>query len=108
VKSARRRLRRFVTSEPERDIHARLREYTRAFHPSFNGLHGDEATTATTCEQVKVFYRKVPTGSSCTMDHSAISYVFDPQGRLRLAVKHGQPAALLASDIETLLKEPRS
>jgi protein SCO1/2 len=42
------------------------------------------------------------------MDHSAISYVFDPQGRLRLAVKHRQPAASLASDIETLLKEPRS
>ncbi|MBN8493984.1 MAG: SCO family protein [Burkholderiales bacterium] len=98
----------FVTIDPERDTPALLREYTRAFHPSFVGLHGDEATTAATAAQFKVFYRKVPTGSSYTMDHSAISYVFDPQGRLRLAVKHEQPAASLAADIGQLLKEPRS
>lgn len=98
----------FVTIDPERDTPALLREYTRAFHPSFVGLHGDEATTAATAEQFKVFYRKVPTGSSYTMDHSAISYVFDPQGRLRLAVKHEQPAASLASDIGKLLQEARS
>lgn len=98
----------FVTIDPERDTPALLREYTRAFHPSFVGLHGDEAATAGTAKQFKVFYRKVPTGSSYTMDHSAISYVFDPKGRLRLAVKHEQPAASLASDIGRLLKEGRS
>jgi protein SCO1/2 len=98
----------FVTIDPERDTPALLREYTRAFHPSFVGLHGDEATTAAIAEQFKVFYRKVPTGSSYTMDHSAISYVFDPQGRLRLAVKHEQPADTLASDVGRLLKEGRS
>jgi protein SCO1/2 len=98
----------FVTIDPERDTPALLREYTRAFHPGFVGLHGDEASTAATAGQFKVFYRKVPTGSSYTMDHSAISYVFDPQGRLRLAVKHEQPAASLASDIGRLLKGDRS
>lgn len=95
----------FVTVDPERDSPAVLREYTRAFHPSFIGLHADLDTTAATAQTFKVFYQKVPTGSSYTMDHTATSYVFDPTGRLRLAVRHEQDAASLAADITRLLKE---
>jgi protein SCO1/2 len=95
----------FVTVDPERDVPAVLREYTRAFHPSFIGLHADLVTTEATAKAFKVFYRKVPTGSSYTMDHTATSYVFDPAGRLRLAVRHEQDAASVASDITRLLKE---
>jgi protein SCO1 len=95
----------FVTVDPERDTPAVLREYTRAFDPSFIGLHTDLATTASTAQAFKVFYRKVPTGGSYTMDHTATSYVFDPAGRLRLAVRHEQDAASLTADITRLLKE---
>ena len=95
----------FVTVDPERDSPAVLREYPRAFHPSFIGLHADLATTEATAKAFKVFYRKVPTGSSYTMDHTATSYVFDPTGRLRLAVRHEQDAASVAGDITRLLKE---
>lgn len=93
----------FVTVDPERDSPDVLREYPRAFHPSFIGLHADLATTEATAKAFKVFYRKVPTGSSYTMDHTATSYVFDPAGRLRLAVRHEQDAASLAGDIALLL-----
>lgn len=95
----------FVTVDPERDSPAVLREYTRAFHPSFIGLHADLDTTASTAQAFKVFYRKVPTGSSYTMDHTATSYVFDTAGRLRLAVRHEQDAASLAADIVRLQQE---
>lgn len=95
----------FVTVDPERDTPAVLREYTRAFDPSFIGLHADPATTASTAQTFKVFYRKVPTGASYTMDHTATSFVFDPAGRLRLAVRHEQDAASLYADIARLLKE---
>jgi protein SCO1/2 len=95
----------FVTVDPERDVPAVLREYPRAFHPSFIGLHADLATTEATAKAFKVFYRKVPTGSSYTIDHTATSYVFDPAGRLRLAVRHEQDAASVAGDITRLLKE---
>jgi protein SCO1/2 len=99
----------FVTIDPERDTPELLRAYTRAFDPGFIGLYGDAAiTTAATAEQFKVFYRKVPTGSSYTMDHSAISYVFESRGRLRLAVNYEQPAASLASDNGKFLQEARS
>ena len=52
----------FITVDPERDSPAVLREYPRAFHPSFIGLHADLATTEATAKTFKVFYRKVPTG----------------------------------------------
>jgi protein SCO1 len=95
----------FVTVDPERDTPEVLREYTRAFHPSFLGLHASLAETEATARDFRIFYRKVPTGSSYTMDHTAISYVFDPAGRLRLAVRHEQDATTLASDIRRLMKE---
>lgn len=95
----------FITVDPERDSPAVLREYPRAFHPSFIGLYADLATTEATAKAFKIFYRKVPTGSSYTIDHSTTSYVFDPAGRLRLAVRHEQDAASVAADITRLLKE---
>jgi protein SCO1 len=41
------------------------------------------------------------------MDHTATSYVFDPTGRLRLAVSHIMPADLIAEDIRSLLRTTR-
>jgi protein SCO1/2 len=37
------------------------------------------------------------------VDHTAGSYIFDPQGRLRLFVRHGQSADKIAADIKQLL-----
>ena len=93
----------FVTIDPERDTPAMLREYTRAFHPSFLGLSADLATTAAVAKDFRIFYQKVPTGGSYTMDHTAITYAFDPQGRLRLAIKHAQTADSVAADVRLLL-----
>jgi protein SCO1/2 len=38
------------------------------------------------------------------MDHTAGSYVFDPQGRIRLFIRHGQGAAPIAHDLKLLLQ----
>ncbi len=93
----------FVTVDPERDTGPVIREYTAAFDPTFLGLHGDAKRTRETADEFKVYYKKVPTGGSYTMDHSALSYVFDPQGHLRLALRHEQDAADYAHDIALLL-----
>jgi protein SCO1 len=94
-----------VTVDPERDTPDVLRDYVKAFDPSFVALRGDEATTAATAKEFKVFFQKVPTSSSYTMDHTAVTYVFDPKGRLRLALRHEQSAADVAGDFKTLLSE---
>jgi protein SCO1/2 len=93
----------FITLDPERDLPPVIREYTAAFAPDFLGLYASLEKTQETAAAFRVYYRKVATGSSYTIDHSAISYVYDPEGRLRLAVKHEVAAEALAADIRTLL-----
>jgi protein SCO1/2 len=96
----------FVTIDPERDTQALLAQYIPAFDPHFLGLYGDQAATEKTAKEFKVFYQKVPgkTPGSYTMDHTAGSYVFDPQGRIRLFIRHGQGAAPIAHDLKLLLQ----
>ena len=97
----------FVTVDPERDTPALLREYMRAFDPSFLGLYADPTTTAQTAREFKVYYAKVPTPSGYTIDHSAITYAFDAAGRLRLAIKHEQSVQSVSADVKRLLAVPR-
>lgn len=95
----------FVTLDPVRDTPEVLAEYVKAFHPSFIGLHGDEATTAAVARDFKVFYAKQAgsTAGSYSIDHSTGSYAFDPQGRLRLLVRHGETPDNVAADLKLLL-----
>jgi protein SCO1 len=94
----------FVTVDPERDTQPVLAQYVPAFDPSFVGLRGDATATAKVAKDFKVFYQKVPGSKpdNYSVDHTAGSYVFDPQGRLRLFVRHGN-AANLVSDLQALL-----
>ena len=94
----------FVTVDPERDSPVVLKAYTQAFDPSFIGLYGDMQRTSQTAKDFKVFYRKVPTGSSYTMDHSAFSYVFDPKGKIRIVLRHEQSAQECADDLRRILR----
>jgi len=95
----------FVTIDPERDTPELLSQYVPAFNPTFLGLYGDAAATAATAREFKVLYQKQPgsTPGNYSMDHSAGTFIFDPQGRLRLYVTHGQGPELYAHDIHELL-----
>ncbi|MEN3367237.1 MAG: hypothetical protein V7606_4511, partial [Burkholderiales bacterium] len=66
---------------------------------------GDKAATDKVAKEFKVFYQKVPgtEQGSYTVDHTAGSYVFDPQGRIRLFVRHGQGAEPIVHDLKLLL-----
>jgi protein SCO1/2 len=95
----------FVTIDPERDTPELLSQYVPAFNPTFLGLYGDAAATAATAREFKVLYQKQPgsTPGSYSMDHSAGTFIFDPQGRLRLYVSTGQGPDVYAHDIRELL-----
>jgi protein SCO1/2 len=95
----------FVTVDPERDTPALLAQYVPAFDPGFLGMYADLETTQKTAKDFKVFFQKVKgkTPDNYTMDHTAGSYVFDPQGRLRLFARHGGDIAPLVADLKTLL-----
>jgi len=98
-----------VTVDPERDTAEVLSKYVPAFDPGFLGLYGDAAATQRAAKEFKIYYEKRAgsTPSSYTVDHSGQSYVIDPQGRLRLFVRHERIAADLTDDLRTLLSEKR-
>jgi len=96
----------FVTVDPERDTPEVLRAYVGAFDPSFLALTGsvDEIRTAT--GEFRVYFRQVPTGSSYTVDHSAMTYLIDPQGEPRVVLRHEQSAEDYLHDVRLLLQPP--
>ena len=95
----------FITLDPERDTQQLLANYVPAFDKRFIGLRGTPEQTAKTAKEFKVFYAKVPgtDPGSYTIDHTAGSYVFDRDGRLRLFIRHGQGPDPIVHDLRQLL-----
>lgn len=95
----------FVTVDPERDTAEVLQRYVPAFHPAFLGLTGSAEDLSRVAKEFKIFYQKQPLpGGGYSMDHSAGTYIFDAQGRLRLFAQYGAGAPALLHDIRLLLQ----
>ncbi len=97
----------FVTVDPDRDTAAILKQYVPAFDSRFLGLRpADQTALEKVAKDFKIYYKKVAGTSpgSYTMDHTAGSYAFDPEGHLRLYIKHAQGPETLAQDLKELLK----
>jgi len=77
-----------------------------AFDPRFVGLRGDAKATEAVAKEFRIVYQKVPgaTPSTYTVDHSAGTFLFDPQGRLRVYIGHGQAPDAFVHDLRELLK----
>jgi protein SCO1/2 len=97
----------FITVDPQRDTPALLKAYMANFDPSFLALVPTPEQLAAVAKDFKVYYKKVDgsTPTSYTMDHSAGSYVYDTQGRLRLYARYGGGVAPLLGDLKILLKQ---
>jgi protein SCO1/2 len=95
----------FVTVDPERDTQETLATYVPWFDPRFLGLYGDAQTTLAVAREYRVYYGKVKgnTALGYSIDHSATSYAYDPQGRLRLLINHGATAQHISEDLSMLL-----
>jgi protein SCO1/2 len=95
-----------VTVDPERDTPKRLRIYTRTFDPTFLGLTGPKAALAKVWKAYGVYVQshRVPGSSEgYVVDHSATTFVIDPQGNLRLAIPFGTPVDDIRHDLQLLL-----
>lgn len=97
----------FVTIDPERDTPELLKAYLGGFDPSFVALRGSEEQTKAAAKEFKIYYAKVPgkAEGAYTMDHTAASFIFDTQGRVRVFSRYGAGAQALADDIKVLLNE---
>ena len=98
----------FVTVDPARDTPELLKAYMANFDPTFLALYASSPEQlAALAKDYKVYYKKVEgkTPTSYTMAHSAGSYIYDPQGRLRLYTRYGSGAPAMAADIKLLLQQ---
>jgi protein SCO1/2 len=72
----------FVTVDPERDTKEKLKDYLSSFHPRLRALTGDTASIAAVEKAYRVYSKKVPLdGGGYTMDHTALVYLMDKEGR---------------------------
>ena len=95
----------FITLDPERDTQELLAGYVPAFDKRFIGLRGTPEQTAKTAKDFKVYYATVPglDPKSYTIDHSAGTYVFDRDGKIRLFMRHDEKPDEIVHDVKQLL-----
>lgn len=98
----------FVTLDPQRDTPELLKQFVPAFNPGFLGMFTDAESLKHLASEFKVVYQKtsVKAADDYLIDHSAGTYVYDPQGRLRLLVPYGSSPDAIAQDLKTLLAAP--
>lgn len=96
----------FVTVDPERDTPTVMKAYMGAFDPAFVALIPTPEQLPALAKDYKVYYKKVEgkTPTSYSMDHSAASFVYDTEGRLRLYARYGAGVPAMVSDLKALLK----
>lgn len=72
----------FMTVDPERDTPEKMKDYLASFDPHLTGVTGDPAAIAAVTKSYRVYSKKVPLeGNDYTMDHTAIVYLMDKEGR---------------------------
>jgi len=72
----------FITVDPQRDTPAVLKDYLSNFDPHLRGLTGDSAAVEAALKAYRVYAKKVPLpGDDYTMDHTAVVYLMDKEGR---------------------------
>lgn len=94
----------FITVDPERDTPAAMKDYLSSFDPHLRGLTGDAAALAAVAKEYRVYYKKVPLeGGDYTMDHTAIVYLMDKQGRFVAPFSLKRSAEAAAADLRHYL-----
>lgn len=97
----------FVTVDPDRDTPTVMKAYMGAFDPAFVALIPTQEQLAAMAKDYKAYYKKVDgkTPTSYSMDHSAASYIYDTQGRLRLYARYGAGVAPMVADVKALIQQ---
>ncbi len=91
----------FVTVDPERDTAPVLKEYLASFDPRISGLTGTRAQVDAALKTFRVYAKKVPQeNGEYSMDHSAIIYLMDRQGRFVSALNLQQAPEAVAKEIQ--------
>ncbi len=97
----------FITVDPERDTAERLGMHVRAFNPDFVGLTGTVDQLEAVYDIFDVYHEKDTSSGSALgylVNHTATTFVIDPEGQWRLRETYGTEAEDIVHDIQQLLK----
>jgi protein SCO1/2 len=90
----------FISIDPERDTPAVLKDYLSSFDPHLRGVTGDLAHVAAVEKVYRVYAKKVPTtNGEYSMDHTALVYLMDKQGRFVAPFNLRRSPAEAAADL---------
>ena len=94
----------FITVDPERDTPAALKDYLSSFDPHLRGLTGDPAAVNQAIKAYRVYAKKVPLeNGDYTMDHTAVVYLMDKDGRFVAPLNMKQTADDAAAQLRRYL-----
>lgn len=94
----------FVTVDPARDTRKEMKDYLANFDPRIIGLTGTEEQTRAMEKAYRVYAKKVAgKDKDYTMDHTAIVYLMDKDGRFVSAFDLDRPAKVAAAELEKYL-----
>jgi len=92
----------FITLDPERDTPEAMANYVKSFGPNFVGLTGSPEAIAAAAKAYRVAYSKVENKESTgdySVDHSALVYLMDPEGRYVTHFSYGLSADQMAEKL---------
>jgi protein SCO1 len=95
----------FITVDPDRDTPVVLKDYLSSFDPHLVGATGDQKALDAVEKEYRVYAKKVPTGKDgdYSMDHSAIVYLMDKQGRFVAPFKLDRKPEQAAAELKKYL-----
>ena len=94
----------FITVDPERDTQPALKDYLSSFDPHLAGLTGGLDAITAVAKEYRVYFKKVPLDNGdYTMDHTAIVYLMDKQGRFVSPFSLKRPPEASAAELRRYL-----
>lgn len=94
----------FVTVDPERDTVETLKDYVSNFDPRIEGLVPTPEQLPKLASDFRIYYAKVPTSDgSYTMDHTALVFLMDRDGRFAGAIAFEEAAEMREAKLRKLL-----
>jgi protein SCO1 len=94
----------FISVDPDRDTPAVIKSYVESFGGPIEGLTGTPDQVAEVAKDYKVYYAKHPTaGGGYDMDHSALIYIMDPEGRFTATFTPDDTADAIATRLKKLV-----
>jgi protein SCO1/2 len=94
----------FISVDPQRDTSAVMKDYLTSFDPHLKGLTGDPETVAKVLSEYRVYAKKIPLkDGDYTMDHTALIYLMDRDGRFVAPFNLKQTPEAAAADLKRYL-----